>query len=234
MKHPIWWALGAGVAVVVAAFVPPLWQTLQRAPGPASGAAAEQGLPWQVQPLPDGSARVMGIHLGVDTLAQAQARVGDNLQLALVARLGEVGALEALAEPFAAGFVSGRLVLAFDVPPATLARWRAAVSGSTPMDGGVRRFSLRAADLAEARAMPLAGLSFVPGVRLSEDDVRQRFGPPASVQALDGGGQLLRYPALGLAATVAPGQRGLLQYVAPRDMAARLGAVPVGATTRAP
>jgi len=248
MKHPIWWALGAGVAVIVAAFVPPLWQMLQpagtlsaRPPGAPGGAAsgaagqgaagdgvaatadrAEQGLPWQVAVLADGTSRVMGLHLGADTLAQAQARIGDSLQLALVAQLGEVGALEALAEPFAAGFVSGRLVLAFDAAADARRRWRDGASGSTPMDGGLRRFALRAQDIDQARQAPLAGLSFLPAVRLTEADVRQRFGAPAATQALAGGALLLQYPAIGVTVTVAPGQRGVIQYVAPRD-AARLG-----------
>jgi hypothetical protein len=170
----------------------------------------------------DGTSRVMGLHLGADTLAEVRTRTGDGLQVALVARLGEVGVLEALAEPFNAGFVAGRLVLSFDVPAATLSRWRDGNTGSTPMEGGVRRFALRAADLAEAERALLMGLSFIPVARLSEDDVRKRFGEAQSQRALDGGAALLSYPAKGLNATVIPGQRAVFQYVAPRDVA-RLG-----------
>ena len=70
----------------------------------------------------------------------------------------------------------------------------------------------------------LAGLSFVPAVRLTEADVRQRFGTPAAEVALGGGGMVLLYPALGLAATVGSASRGVLEYVAPRDFEARLRA----------
>ena len=227
MKHPIWWALGAGMVVILAAMALPLWRMVQ-GPGPSEAASGRAvsgrggDLPWQVQPLADGSSRALGLHLGRASLADARALLGDALQVAVVARLDEVGALEALAEPYSAGFVTGRLVLAFAAPDDALRRWRAHASGSTPMDGGVRRFPLRSADLAEAGAAPLVGLSLVPGVRLTEADVRQRFGAPSSSQALDGGGLLMRYPAMGVAISVAPGQRGLIQYVAPRD-GARLG-----------
>ena len=186
-----------------------------------AGAAPLQGLPWQVEPLADGSSRAMGLHLGADTLAQVRLRTGDGLQVALVARLGEVGTLEALAEPFNAAVISGRLVLSFDVPAATLARWREGAPGSTPMEDGVRRFVLRPADAAEAERAPLSGLSFVPTAPLTEADIRLRFGAPATQRTLDGGAVLLLYPQLGVAATVAPGRRGVIQYVAPRD-AARL------------
>lgn len=229
MKHPILLALAAGLLVLVAAFAAPLWQLLR---GPAGGsgpaaALAQQGLPWQVQALPDGLSQVFGLVPGRDSLAQAQARVGDGLQVALIARLGEVGRLEALADPFVAGFVSGRLVLAFDAPAEALARWRAVAQHSQAMSDGVRRFALRPADLDEARRAPLVGISFVPAVRLSEADLRQRFGPPAEQHALGGGAAVLLYPALGLSASVGPASRSVLQYVAPRDFEARLRA-PLG------
>lgn len=236
MRKPWVLALAAGVMVLLVAFALPLLHMgggLQATPDGSGEAVAEVGLPWQVSTLPEGRARVFGLEPGRDTLADVQARVGDGLQVALVARLGEPGVLEALAEPFAAGFVSGRLVLAFDVAPAQLAAWRDQATGSEPMAGGVRRFKLRPADLVDARRSRLVGLSFIPGVRLTEADVRQRFGAPAETLDSPGGAQVMLYPELGLSITVAPGQRGVLQYVAPREFGPRLrsplvAALPVG------
>lgn len=227
-KHPWMVALGAGLLVLLVAMALPLWHMLQgpvrQAGLPASpeATAADQGLPWQVQPLADGRSRVFGLVLGQDTLAQAQARFGDVLQLALVARVDETGALEALVEPMSAGHVSGRLVLAFDVPPATLSQWRARATGSEVMAGGVRRFSLAAADRAAAAAMPLAGLSFVPSLRLTEDDMQHRFGTPSQRLVLGDGVLQLVYADRGLVASLAPGRRSVLQYVAPRELGSRL------------
>jgi hypothetical protein len=217
MRHPAVIALGAGMLVVAVALAVPLWHLL-------AGRAPPVGreLPWQAQVRADGTLQVFGLVLGRDTLADAQARFGDGMQLALVARLGETGALEALVDPFNAGFVAGRLVLAFEVPAATLQRWRSATTRSQPMDGGTRRFFLSAADHQEARRAAIVGLSFVPGVRLSDADVRQRFGPPSAVVAQPPAAQVLLYPDRGLAATVAEGSRGVLQYVVPRDFDARL------------
>lgn len=223
MRHPIWIALGAGAAVLVAAFAVPLWHMLQGAPAAAPAAtAADQGLPWQVQATGDGGSRVFGLALGRARLADVEARFGDLLQVALVARLGEVGTLEALVDPMAAGFVNGRLVLGFDVPPEALGRWRASSTDHGPMAGGARRFRLAPPDLAEARRMPLASLGFIPAVRLSEADVRERFGPPAAVQPLPDQALALLYPDRGLLVTVQPGSRGLLQYVPPAHFDARL------------
>ena len=217
-------ALAAGLLVLVAAFAAPLWQWLQGADAGtvAPGDPGGQGLPWQASLQPDGLVQVFGLVPGRDDLARAEAILGDGLQVALVARLGEVGALEALADPFVAGFVSGRLVLAFEVPAEALARWRTGAPHSQPMADGLRRFALRPADLPEARRSRLVGISLVPALHLSEADLRQRFGAPVEQRSLGAGAQALLYPAIGMAASVGPASRGVLQYVAPRDFEARL------------
>lgn len=238
MKKPWVLALAAGVIVLLVAFALPLWRMATVGGGAAAGAAGSaSGLPWQVRALQGadaGRTEVFGLVPGRDSLADAEALLQDRLQVALVARLGEVGVLEALVEPYVAGFVAGRLVLAFEADAAQRARWRDQVAGSQAMEGGVRRFTLRPADHAQARGARLVGLSFLPTVRLSEADVRQRFGPPAELLAQPGGSQALLYPALGLVATVAEGQRGVLQYVAPMDFATRLRAPLVAAAAPAP
>ena len=195
MKHPFLLALGLALAVLVGAFVPSLWHML-RAPAeapagaavapPTAGAVAADapGLPWQIDVQHDGSARVMGLHLGVDTLSRVRERAGTSWQLGVVARPGEVGALEALSDPFSAGFVSGRLVMVFDVPDETLRRWRDASPDSARMEGGARRFALTAEHQAEAAGATLSALSFLPLARLSRDDVQQRFGPAEAEQML--------------------------------------------------
>ena len=123
-------------------------------------------------------------------------------------RAGLGAARKALAVPFAAGFVTGCWVLAFEVPAADLRRWRDNAPRSHVMNDAVRRFELLAADRDAARRMPLTGLSFVPAVRLSEAGMRQRSGPPASTQRVNRGTTVLRFPAIGRAATVGPASRG--------------------------
>lgn len=234
MQRPWVLALAAGVIVLLVALALPLLRMGGGAGGLAGDEAAPgTGLPWQVSRLAEGRAQVFGLEPGRDTLAQVQARLGDGLQVALVARLGEHGVLEALADPFMAGFISGRLVLAFDVPAAQLQAWRAGAGSSEPMEGGVRRFKLRAEHRQQAAQARLVGLSFLPAVRLTEDDVRQRFGAPAETLDQPGGAQVMLYPEMGLSITVAPGQRGVLQYVSPREFADRLRA-PLLAAAAAP
>lgn len=228
MKHPFVLALCAGLVILLAALALPLLH-MGGAPAPASAPApgpADTRLPWQARAGADGALEVFGLRVGHDTLASVKARLGDALQPALVARLGEVGHLEALMEPFNAGFVSGRLVLSFDVPEATLQRWREHALRSEAMDGGVRRFDMARDDRIESESARLTGLSFVPGLKLSEADVLQRFGPPAQTLAQGDGVRVLLYPAIGMTAAVpAEGKtRTALQYVTPSEFDARLRA----------
>jgi hypothetical protein len=219
MKHPLWWALGAALAVLLVAAAMPLWH-LGRGARSADGA----DLPWAAQPLADGSLRVMGLAPGRDTLGDVARRLGDALQVAVVGRAGEVGTLEALADPFSAGYVSGRLVLAFAPDAAALRGWRERAPRSEAMEGGVRRFTLRPEDRAAADSAPLVGLSFVPGLALTADDIERRFGAPDRRHALPDGAAALTYPRIGLVATVGPGRRGVLEFVAPREFSMRMAA----------
>lgn len=131
-------ALGAAMLVLAVAFALPLWHMVKGAPPVAADPGHSQDLPWQVQALPGGRSRVFGLILGQDSVAQAQQRFADLLQVALVARVArvdQVGALEALVEPLVAGHASGRPVLAFVVPADTQRTWREQVSGSQVMVG---------------------------------------------------------------------------------------------------
>jgi hypothetical protein len=85
-------------------------------------------------------------------------------------------------------------VLAFDAPADALARWREVAAKSDVMDTGARRYTLSADSAREAASVRLAGATFVPALSLSADDVTQRFGAPAAVQAGGEGLQTWLYP----------------------------------------
>jgi hypothetical protein len=225
-------AVVAAVAVALAGFGVP---AAPREAGPA-------GLPWQVRTLADGGSEVFGLQPGRSTVTDVTRRFGDELRLALVVAGGQPPALEAFVENFRAGFVNGKLVMAFEADPA----WLAEAVARSPRreysgDGQARRHALAPADLALAQAVPLAALAFLPAARLDEATLVARFGPPSErVVGAQGEVQLL-YPAWGLAATVPPAEgdlaraKAVLQYVAPPDFDRRLRhpLVQAGATAAA-
>ena len=225
------WKQALAIVVGVLALVVTLLVGTMLLGGGGAPPTAETGLPWQVKADGAGGAEVFGLTLGRTTLADVRTRFGDNLRVGLIAPNGQAPALEGYVETFQAGFVTGKLVLAFEADPA----WLEAARGRAPRfevgEGGrSRRYALRAEDLDQVLSRPLLGLAFVPAARLDETVVTQRFGPPGErFTGADGVLQLL-YPDRGIAIALPPAEgdeakaRPVIQYTAPRDFEARLRA----------
>jgi len=236
-----WWARPPLLALAISGVLLALvlaWSVWRGATAPP--ASAPQNLPWQIQRLPDGGSEVFGLVPGRTTVAEVTQRFSNDLRLALVASGDQPPALEAYVESFQAGFVNGKLVLAFAADP----HWMAAALARSPRrelagDGRASRHALAEADLAQAQSLPLAALAFLPAARLDEATVVARFGVPAERIAGAQGELQLLYPALGLAATLPPAEgelaraRPVLQYVAPREFEQRLRAPLSGASAPA-
>lgn len=231
--RPWLWALGAGLAVLLVAFAPAVWQTLQHRSGgpgatpaaPAAPAAASGGLgaPWQIGLGPQGELRAFGLRLPGSTLADAVAIWGDELQVALIATRGQEPALEAYTERWVGGGVTGKLVLATDASPAAVARWQANAARREVIDADAQRWKLRAEDHAEALRSGVSGASFLPASRIDEATLRQRFGAPARELPGEGAVRHWLYPERGLAIAWDAGSgRAVVQVVAPAAFERRL------------
>ena len=216
--HPLWIALGAAALVLAVAFAPSLWRTW--VPGPP---VAVEGTPWQISPRPGGGIRVFGLDLPGTTLADARRRWGEDLQIAVMARPGEAGALEAYVERYGAGGIEGRLVLNWQADAADIARWRAA-GDARLQEGGTQRVVLDAASLTEAGSHALAGVTFIAAASLTPAIALQRFGEPSQRVAASGEAVHWLYPERGLAMLIDPQGKDLLQFVAPVDFERRLRA----------
>jgi hypothetical protein len=212
--------LGTLIFLVLALVAPWAWQQLHG--GTPSAPTASADLPWHIEPQPDGGSRVLGLHLGRTTLAEAGAHWPDEpLKLALVRDPKGRLTLEAYVERVQAGFVQGKVVLTGDADAATLQRWADRATGRDPQPSGAYRLTLHADDEADARRAPVAGLVFLPTARIDEAVAVERFGPPPERLATADGMVHLLYPARGLVISLDPQGRGkpVLQYVAPRDFA---------------
>lgn len=191
----------------------------------------EHGLPWQVETLADGGSRVFGLQPGVDTLDSVQSRLGEDMNVGLIVAGDAPPSLEGFVESLRAGFVTGRLVAAFEADDGWLQRARErAVSSDYGEGGRSRRYTLAADDRRQAGASRLLALAYLPAVKLDAETVRQRFGEPAErITGPQGESQWL-YPDRGIAVVLPPEQgeaakaRAVIQYVAPRDFEARLRA----------
>lgn len=210
--------LGTLAFLVLALVAPWAWQQLHG--GTPAAVTDSTDLPWRIEPQPDGGSRVLGLHLGRATLADAGARWPDEpLKPALVRDPQGRFTLEAYVERVQAGFVQGKVVLTGEVDAATLQRWADRATHREPQPSGAHRLTLHADDEADARRTPVTGLVFLPAARIDETTAVDRFGPPAERLATADGQVHLLYPPLGLVISLDPLGRGkpVLQYVAPRD-----------------
>lgn len=216
------------IAVILAVLAAPLLFK----PAAVPGKTQQEGLPWQIETTPEGT-RVFGLTLGKSTLADARTRFGEELQVAVVAAPGETGTLEAYAANASLGGVTGKLILATDVPAASIQAMRDHAVKSEYMESTTRKFLLRADDLQQALRTPIRAITLIPSANLDEATVRLRFGAPA--ERIRGGETLehLLYPAKGLAVALDASGKDVLQYVAPSDFS-RLRDPLLGATAHDP
>ncbi|MBL8474370.1 MAG: hypothetical protein KF778_14060 [Rhodocyclaceae bacterium] len=205
----------AALAVLVLAFMaaPLLLHRGEKSP------QAEFGLPWQIELLPNGGSRVFGLALGSDTLADARARLGAELQVAIIARRGEAGTLEAYLPDARASYVTGKLILNLDAAPELVRDMLARSGGGKYMDSGAGRFNLSPADQALALQRPLAAISFIPSVDLDEATILQRFGAPSERIRVSDDVEHFLYADKGLDIALDTRGKELLQYVPPREFA---------------
>ena len=203
------------LAIIVAALAillgPVVWQFAHYQPQDVP----TSGLPWQIETLPGGEAQVFGLTLGKSTLADARARFGPEMQLAVIAEPDERGNVEGYYEGVTAGFVAGKLIVTADLPPEAIDGMRERAPKTQYMQSTTRRATLAPADEAAALAAPIRGLAFIPSAQLDEAVILERFGQPAERIRVNAHQEHLLYPGKGLDLVLDSKGRELLQYVAP-------------------
>ena len=173
------------------------------------------GLPWQVDRLPGGHTRVFGIMPGQTTFAEAIERLGNDMDLALIAAPHEHGAVEAYYSHHSAGPVTGKLFLVLDIDPDVLILLRERAL----QDGGTRRYHLHPDDLPLAYQAPIRIVSFVPSYNLDAEILLARFGTPDEIIQADEQQHWL-YPDKGLDLILDANGKDVLQYLPTREFGA--------------
>jgi hypothetical protein len=178
-----------------------------------------EGLPWQIDVLPDGATRVFGLTPGRSTLEDARKLLGGDVQVALVVAPGESGAVEAYYESFTAGRVMGKMVLTLDTTLAQREQMLKRARKVDFMESTTRRVSLSDEDLAQASTFAITAIAFIPSANLDEQIILQRFGVPAERIRISEEREHFLYPGKGLDLQLDSKGKELLQYVAPQNFA---------------
>jgi len=187
--------------------------------GQQAGVDPDSNLPWQITADGQGGSRVFGLQPGVSTLGDVRRRLGDEIEVAIIAEPNEIGTLEGYFAQLPLGFVLAKMVVTVDVPDEVISAMRERALKAKHMESTTRRITLHPDDLAAANRLPIRAISVIPTVNLDEATIVQRFGAPGERIAVSDKRTHLLYPQLGLDVMVDQGGKELLQYVAPRDFA---------------
>lgn len=218
-RQPVWLALMAALVIVIAAFVPAVWQMNQRGHGLAPQA---HDAPWESDITADGAVRALGLRIPGATLADVQALWPDGLQVALMTGRNGVTALEASVETARPGGIAGRLIVSAEATPAQLLRWRSAGQKEERVSAETLRINLQGLEREQALQAPVTAIGFIPQIQMEPALVRQRFGEPAQIVRESATVEHWFYPARGLALVLDSQARDLLQFVPPAQFDRRL------------
>lgn len=187
--------------------------------GDKPGVQPVEGLPWQIEILPNGETKVFGLTPARSTLDDARGQFGMDMEIAVIAAPGEPGTLEAYSSNVTAGVVTGKIILLADADSETVARLRQRAIKTEYMDSTTKKFILHHDDLALAWRTPIAGITFIPSVSLDEQTALARFGVPHERIRMDDRVEHFLYPDKGLDLMLDSKGKEVLQYVAPRQFA---------------
>ncbi|WP_150427721.1 hypothetical protein [Dechloromonas sp. CZR5] len=208
-------ALSLIALILVAVIVPFLL------PGVAKqeGVDPNSNLPWQIQVDGQGGSTVFGLRPGASTLGEVRQKLGNELDVAIIAEPNEAGALEAYYAQVSLGFVLARAIITLEATEQTVIALRERALKAKRMESTTRKITLHPDDLLAVDAMPIRAISIIPTVNLDEATVVQRFGQPGERLVVSDKRVHLLYPEKGLDVIVDADGKELLQYVAPRNFA---------------
>jgi hypothetical protein len=199
------------LALIVPFFIP--------GAGQQAGVDPNSNLPWQIAVDGQGGSSVFGLQPGVSTLGDVRRKLGDEIEVAIIAEPNEIGTLEGYYAQVPLGFVLAKMVVTVDVPDAAISAMRERALKAKHMDSTTRRITLHPDDLAAAEQLRVRAIAVIPTTNLDEATIIQRFGEPGERIVVSDKRTHLLYPAQGLDVLVDQGGKELLQYVAPRDFA---------------
>lgn len=187
--------------------------------GKQAGVDPNANLPWQIAVDGQGGSSVFGLQPGVSTLADVRRKLGDEIEVAIIAEPKEIGMLEGYYAQVPLGFVLAKMVVTVDASEAAITVMRERALKAKHMESTTRRITLHPDDLAAADRLPIRAISVIPTVNLDEATIIQRFGEPGERIVVSERRVHLLYPKLGLDVLVDQDGKELLQYVAPQQFA---------------
>ncbi|OGS90484.1 MAG: hypothetical protein A2Z95_04600 [Gallionellales bacterium GWA2_60_18] len=174
-------------------------------------------LPWNIEHPAPGATRVFGLTLGTSTTNDAEQYFREEAKISLFKSPQGVLTVEAFFEQVNLAELKAKIVVSVAVSEAELQGMYERGLRMSGIASG-KKVTLTADDTARVRALPIAGLTYMPSVRLEEELIGKRFGPPSQrIREKESGALHWLYPQHGLDITLGSDGRPVLQYVPPGE-----------------
>ena len=174
-------------------------------------------LPWHIEHLSPGVTRVFGLTLGLSNTNDAEQRFNEEAKPSLFKSPEGHLVAEMFFEHVVLSGLKSRIVATIAVPEAELqAMYERGLRMSSTASG--KKITLTSEDAAKVRTLPIASLTYMPSVRVSEDVFSKRFGKPEQrIKEKKSDAIHWLYPNNGLDITLGGEEKPVLQYVLPKD-----------------
>ncbi len=191
------------------------WFLLLAAPEEQSD--SPEMLPWKIShPTPD-TIKVFGIVLGKSTLNEAETSFKEKTEISLFKPSNGDMSVEAFVEEVNFNGLKAKMALTMAITPEKMQEMyqRGLRMNSTPSG---KRITLTADDMTYIHEQPVAGLTYLPSVRLEDAVIIKRFGQPEMrIQEKDTTVIHWLFPNLGLDIVMSGKEKPVLQYLSPKD-----------------
>ena len=97
---------------------------------------------WQISPDGQGGSTVFGLQPGVSTLGDVRQKLGNEIEVAIIAEPNELGSLEAYYAQIPLGFVLAKMVITVDAQDASISAMRERALKAKHMESTTRRITL--------------------------------------------------------------------------------------------
>jgi hypothetical protein len=175
-------------------------------------------LPWQIDVLPDGNARVFGITLGQSTTLEAKRALDHKADFSLFKAPDGSLSLEAYYGTLMLGVFEAKLIAEIEATPEQLKTLSEHAENPRAQPSGSWKADLSDQDYLTIESWPVRSLTYIPmAVQFDAALLEKRFGKPAERRPIDEGREYWFYPDKGLAIMLADKDKEILQYVAPSD-----------------
>lgn len=175
-------------------------------------------LPWQIENMPNGSIRVLGLELGKSTLRDAQERFQEIYEVSLFVHPDDSKMVEAYFDQTSLNGLRARVVVVMSMSPEQLTGFYQRGVRIATLGSGTRKVTLADSDLEALAAMPFDSLTYIPKANLTAELIEARFGTPAQRirnKGKDGMVEHWLYPEKGLDLSLHEKGKEVLQYVLP-------------------